>query len=316
MLSIQHDVVKAAVASSHALTDAAVAESASPYNHSEIDKLPVITKNCAKENPAGAKKAESMYATTENIDAAVFCLQPGSPVDPALKDQVCGTPTRKKVFGSARVTVNEVTFAYRPVNQKSAPIQIVIPEIEADGKKFISVDDPDNDSQNLKESFALNDSQMLFKARDTGPWMVYLMSAKDKDFSLQKLGWFAYPGGPFADIGNGNFLYDTQSSVLVRKTPFGYLDRVLGLVDMQDQKAVAIFEQDDTVHARVVQFTADPSMQEKPVSSLDVPVSCFGKDGLLPERANTAERQQWFNKYFVWSSNKSAVSLKATCRKM
>lgn len=314
--SVQHEkYAKSEEVRTRAHTNEPMASSSPLFNEAEIDQVPVLTKNCAQNNPNGVKKAQTMTAESKQIDVAVFCLQ-DSPVDPALRAKACGTPTRKQVFAGAAVTVNEVTFLYQPTNQKTAPIQIVVPEIESEGEKFISVGGSEKtESEILKEAFVLNNSQVLFKARGNGPWQVYLMSAKEKDFSVDNVGWFAFPSGPFVGMGKDAFLYDRKSDVLIRKKPFGYADRVTGLADIQDQTAVAAHVNKDQIYVRVLRFAADPQMKEQAVSTLEASVACFGKDDVIENEMTMAERQQWFNKYFVWSSDKSTVSLKTPCRR-
>lgn len=316
VMSIQNEVVKRVPESVPDDTNQAIAASPSIFNESEIDQIPIVTKNCAQQNPNGVVTAQSMPARTENIDAAAFCLQPDWPVDPAIRHKVCGTSARKKIFFKNSVTVNEVTFLYHPLDQKKKAVQIVVPEVETNGKKFIQLEDPEtNRPLNIKEAFVLNENQLIFKARSEGPWVVYLLNAQEKEFNLQKIGEFGYPSGPFVLVGKDRFLYDTKSAILIRKNPFGYLDRLTDLISIESDKAVASYIEGDKLHLRVIQFTSDSRMEEQASSALEVSIPCFASDD-LPERQMTmAQRQRWFDKYFVWAGDGSNISLKTSCSK-
>lgn len=289
---------------------------ASPLlEESEIDQVPVLGKNCEKLNPRGFKDAQSRGPYLEAIDVVDFCLHGGGAVAAQSRAKACGTPARASIFSTPGVTVNEVSFLYRPLDETRKAVKVVVPEIDANGERFMSVDVPEEkDTHRLRQAFVLNESQVMFKARGQGPWQVYLVSLKDADFSLQYVDSFAYPHGPFVNIGSGGYLYDTSSGVLVRKKPFGFLDRVTGIVASQDQSVATLYVDNDKVHVRVLGFTAEALMQEQVLSTLEVPASCFAATGLLPEDLPMAARQQWFDKHFVWSADRAKVSLKTPCR--
>ncbi len=315
VFSIQHVVERPAEVRSRVSGNATSTSDLVSDNEGEIDQIPVASKSCATENPNGYKRAQSARASAEQLDVASFCLQPGWPVDSAIRDQACGAPTRKKIFSGNGVTVNEVSFLYQPSAVKKPPIQIVVPEIESNGKRNVSVGDPEGRAEViLKEAFVLNGIQVLFKARSGGPWLVFLLTTDDKNFTLRRIGEFSYPSRAFSSLGQDGFLYDTSSGALVRKKPFGYLDSLHGLAAIQDQRGVAVFVDDSKIHMRVMQFTADSRMEQLPVSTLEVHDSCFTKEDTRPDEMTTEERQLWFNKYFVWSNDKTKVSLKTACQ--
>ena len=281
----------------------------------EIDQVPVLGKNCEKLNPKGFKEAQSQGPYLEAIDVVDFCLDGGGAVAAALRAKACGTPARSSIFSTAGVTVNEVSFIYQPVDQARKPVRVVVPEIDAGAESFMRIDAPEEKgSHRLRQAFVLNERQVMFKARSQGPWQVYLVTAADKGFSLQWVGSYAYPRGPFLNIGNGSYLYDTSSGVLVRKNPFGYLDNIMGLVTSQDHNVVTAYANDGKVRVRVLRFTPEALMQEQLVSKLDIPASCFTATGLLQDDLPLAARQPWFDNNFVWSADRSKVSLKTPCR--
>lgn len=290
------------------------AESPDFFGEEEIDRIPMITRQCAKENPEGFTKAQKLPATAQTVSISEFCLDPNWAVNAEQKAKVCGIPTRKKVFSKNTLTINETTITYHPSAKDSKPISVTVPEIQTGDKKMIYITHPESqEMQSIKEYFIISDNQVLIKARTEGPWNMYVLTANEDKVKVNFMGSFAYPGSELEETEDKDFLYMRRSSILIRKNPLGYLDRLLGFLATKQKNAASFYVMEDEkeLHLHVRSFEPDMSAEAKILWSAKIATKCFGDD--LPNAEMTVnQREAWLKKYFNWSTDNDKLILRQT----
>jgi hypothetical protein len=278
-----------------------------PHDGSD-DVVPQLQADCQALNPWGAThpvKAPSGMATL--MSAVSFCTEAWPVADDAKRARCVGQAQRTVISKGRRIGVGEVRLGYRPGAQGEA-VQVRVPELQLDGEPLRFVTNTYQETQEIKEVFAIAPDDVLIKARDDGAYGLFRLTASgDEPPRLEQLETVAYPASPFSASPDGAWVYVRNAGALVQRQPFA-MAHWRNVAAVRNGWILSWYigpqgrDSHGTLHVTASRF--DPAQRAPAAASLAFPTACrldddpFWEFAVPPVNATLEQSTQWFDQNF------------------